>query len=301
MASSGIGSYDPDLLRQSQANARRQTGGYSITPPEHQARAGAVPNGVGAVRDRVEHRPPRRPELQRNEELGLFGRIFATIAWLIDGIYNLIFSCFSQEAEQTEDEIARGGMIPTILDSWFPVYPRLGKHIHAPYLIEDLNALPEAVSTAIIYAFFEGRPPTGESVEGFVNNFVMKVEDPREIKDQHVIDSLKKLSLEEFNLVKQEFFQGNVPDPLSVEQFVKGHIITKRFGDRRHAGHLIEDLQALPNNILVDIYTLFFQGVPGAPENLQELGVEEFVNGHVIMRPGALARLKTALLLQINN
>jgi len=270
--------FDPSLQQRGQV-----PGGYGIVPPPQGGR-----------------RPKPQPQVQppaKKEGKGIIGDFFDTIAWMISGLHDLIFSCFVSEKSETEEDQARGGMIPIVLDRWFSKYPKLGKHLEAVALIEDLKALPEAVFHAIDDAFFDGKP-SNATVEVFVNDFVMKVDPAREIKDGRVIESLNKLSGKEFAAACEAFFAGkDDPGPLSVEAFVRCHVMKQKFGNRLHAGHLIEDLMGLPRNILKEVYTSFFQGMPHPPD-LDELSVDAFVNGYIVMNPGAMARLEVALRLQ---
>ena len=127
----------------------------------------------------------------------------------------------------------------------------------------------------------------------------MKVDPAREIKDERVIESLRKLSPNGFSQVLDEYFKEKQnPDPISVDAFVKGYVMKQKFGSRLHAGHLKEDLMVLPGNILKEVYTSFFQGAPQMP-NLDMLTVDAFVNGHIVMQRGAMARLEVALRLHI--
>ena len=278
-----VKSFNPSLQR------GQVPGGYGIVPPHQQGRPPV-------------NRPPAQQQIQppaKKEGKGIIGDFFDTVAWMISGLHDLIFSCFVNEKSETEEDQARGGMIPIVLDRWFSKYPKLGKHLEAADLIADLNALPEAVFHAINNAFFDGRP-ANVTVEVFVNDFVMKVDPAREIKDERVIESLKKLSPEDFAAACEAFFaEKENPGPLSCEAFVRGHVMKQRFGNRLHAGHLTEDLMGLPSNILKEVYTSFFQGMPHPPD-LDELSVGAFVNGHIVMQRGAMARLEVALKLQIH-
>jgi hypothetical protein len=274
----------------------------SFDPKLHSgAQRGQLPDGYGIVPPHQQRRPQAQSQIQppaKNEGKGIISDFLDTLAWIISEIHDLIFECFvSGEKKETEEDHARVGMIPIILDRWFPKYPKLGQHLEAEELIKDLNALPAPIFRAIDYAFFD-KHPSNVSVEDFVNNFVMKVHPAREIKDELVIESLRGLPQEEFTQAYTEFFaQKHDPGRLSIDIFVKGHVMKQKFGNRLHAGHLIEDLMGLPRNILKEVYTSFFQGQPRVP-NLDELSVDEFVNGYIVMQRGALTSLEVALRLQ---
>eukprot|EP01066_Platyproteum_vivax_P004558 Platyproteum_vivax@DN15920_c0_g1_i1.p1 len=270
--------------------------------PSLQSQRGQVPGGYGFVPPSKQRRIPPKPQPQvqppaKKEGKGIIGYFFDTVAWMISWLHDLIFSCFVNEKNETEEDQARGWMIPIVLDRWFLKYPKLGKHLEAAELIKDLNALPEAVFHAINYAFFNGTL-LKVSVEDFVNSFVMMVDTAIEIKDGSVIESLNKLSQEEFAKVRVAFFaEKDDPGPLSVEAFVRGHVMKQKFGNRLHAGHLTEDLMGLPRNILKEVYTSFFQG-KHHPLDLDELSVGAFVNGYIVRQRGAMAQLEVALRLQ---
>lgn len=279
--------------------------GSTPTSPAH-VEPPVQPNG-GANPPAPQVDTTSRVDTPIREPKSILIRLWEMVVWIISALCDLLFPCLAKGGTpkppndpRNGDREVNQGKIPGILEKWFSNYPRLGTHLYSEDLIEDLNALPQEVFEAVVYAYYDGEPPAEAlTVERFVNEVVMRSEEPKKIKDDLIVESLQGLSVQDYVRVKDAYFFGKInPGPLSVERFVKDYVMNENFGNRLNDMDLIQDLQALPIATRRQIFVGFFAGKQDTPD-INELTTTTFVHEHITMKEGALARLHVLLRLQV--
>lgn len=281
---------------------------FNGTTPTPQVQPQVQPNGGVTPPPAPQVDTTSRVDTPIREPKGILTRLWEMVVWIISALCDLLFPCLAKGGTpkppsndpRGDERRMNQGMIPGILEKWFSTYPRLGKHLYSEDLIDDLNALPNEVFEAVVYAYHDGEPPAEAlTVERFVNEVVMRSEEPKKIKDDLVLESLQRLSVQDYVRVKDAYFFGKInPGPLSVERFVKDYVMNEKFGNRLNDMDLIQDLEALPVATRRQIFVGFFAGKQDAP-NINELDTMTFVHEHITMKEGALARLHALLRLQV--